>query len=664
MRLMDFFIRISLQGTKAAADLRRIAQQGDKARASLDRAGNAAHGYDRRLGQMGRTARTTTQHVGKLLRGMRVGLGGPLGGGIVGGLTSNLGPLTALARLHPAATAAAVALGGFAAALISATPKIKELQDKRADIALALPTRNEDGSQVTREQRKAMLAEVEEMQRKGVSYIVEGRNVLANTLPSEIGQAVEASYKAGFSREEITRGDVIASFVAAQKANPEAAPEDIGRLLAKTKDLVEQSGISHMALIGKVSAVAAATEADPDAVIRALPVAITKAKEFGQTLDDVLTAQILTMDKFPTERQQGRAIEAFFRDVAQGPRKALEGIWKEHNLKSVDENGAFVGWESFVGQLTEMKQKMGNTDFQRFLTKQFDSNTVTFLLGMMEDVDKLATTRELLENQSQDALNASLSEQFDTLSESQRRLDAAQERWAMALDEAGFDTFLAEFNNFLTDMVDFATAVMRGLTATSEAFGLLEKGEFSKAGDRLAKWWNDDPAAAAQSKPAAASVEEAGARAQSAKAIQSDVIKASAEVESVAADAQERIATFKPMLDAAEKFAKAMPLWARAARLGVKAEMLQMLVDMYSMSARFELAGMSMGTSFNRGLQTGFNLSPALAPAAVPRGAASTNTTINNQRYTGVPTREIEKATRQSGQRRARGARTTREGKR
>jgi hypothetical protein len=122
---------------------------------------------------------------------------------------------------------------------------------------------------------------------------------------------------------------------------------------------------------------------------------------------------------------------------------------------------------------------------------------------------------------------------------------------------------------------------------------------------------------------------------------QAAVKETAKEITRLSQEATAQLATFKPLLIAAQKFQQAIVLYVRAARLGVKAELALMVVDAYAAAAQLKLAGAAIGASYNAGIQSGFTGATAVAGAN-----AAGATYVDNRRVIGATPRTVERTAR------------------
>lgn len=688
MRLLDFFIRISLQGSDAARKLREIQQQAAKVKTTLNQAGAAATKAGTGINAMGRNAATANAKLLGLLRTsrMRFGFGGTVGG----------------VALGTSGTLGGIAAAGLATGTVS---RARTLQDERAGHALAL-------GDLPYEEMKRAQADLIKQQERGLVRMVRGVNVLGRVSMTEIAQAQNAMLKAGFENGTKEFTQAVNAFTALKLvAGDEANLEDITKAVAFSGKIAADSGLDQMEASAMLVTAAANTTKEVDDVAKSIARFSGSARNAGISLEDWSTMLTATDDQFQTAVNAGNAFKNFI-EMGQGvaKQKRFKALEAELNIDFFDD-GKFKGFRSLAEQLRKIEKEKGSEFATEYMKSRFgrDGAKIARTFSKLSDTQIRALEVKAAAGSTR-GIDNTLLEQYNTLTSAVAAFNAAWDKLASSLIKAGL---LDSLSSIVLTVAEAFIWLADAIAANPEEFQMLGKAalwllgafvglkillgtwsiarmltQFMRLGTIFRFIWTLGKIllryvimplltglAALLGLPVWVVAAIAAAIAAVAYVIYSywDEIKAGAASawEYLKRKGAEFWAYLSGLFTTGKEYLVGVwnSLWEGIKSVAIGAvnavtEFVSGLIDKIA-EAMQGLVGLADQVGGFKTLATPFGANAMLAGAAVDayRGAQTT-TVNNNQRYTGVPTREIEKATRQSGQRRARGARTTREGKR
>lgn len=666
MKLIDFFIKISLQGSNAVKQLRAIVGEADKAKKALNSVGAAAAKTNK---QVKKNATDTTQSLSRMARAMRVGGGMRIGGAGATGMNIAVGPfLSALSAAPGPLKLLAVAAVAAAVSLRS----LSKIQDAEAANVIAIDPRNADGTKRT----PAEIAKIRRQQRElawdGPELMVNGRNVLRNRSMLENTQDIGAMERAGvkatpkalasFARfsmlgEGVSDDDKAKAAAVASKEAKRRAKEATGGATsgAQFEKFAEQFFNEEL---GKVIKYAGDTNRSVSEAIRAQPKAQALIEEAGLSSSEAFAIQVMNSSVEPTARAASQHINSMLVDMLAGANKKKVKALAEEGTVLFGNDGKFLGLTNFVNEMKELEANGGS--MAEAIKSAFGEENVGPMMNFIRNFDKFAATTKSFDQDPTLAADNAAAAQADTMSGATAGISASFERLMVAVGNVGFDLIfgfladtliflmdtLATFINIIGQVTRPLTEVVLGiintvLSAVKALVGLvwdaLPKGvqetltKISRPSEGLApqnRTDNKKPGAPVTTAAVQAGRVEVAAASKEATVVaeqQTSVVETAKSIAGLATDATSRAQVFMPLMLAARNFQVVMVNYTKAARLGVYAELLRMLADVSGMAGQMQLAGASLGMSFNAGLTEGFGM-----PGAVPAGG-TTNVTINNR---------------------------------
>ena len=387
---------------------------------------------------MARSANRANGALRALFRTSRGRMGNPFSGAGSAGALGGMGQMAAA--------------GGVAGTV----SRMDKLEQSRASLLLALG----DVSAAEAQRQMALLTEA---QRKGVQYMVQGVNVLAGVSMTEISDAQGALLKAGFSLSDVLNGDVVPAFMAVKRvAGDEASVEDIGKMLAKTKAISAEMGITNMQAAASVVSMASDTEFAVDEVARALPRVSGMLRIAGQDLDDFGTIIRVSADKFGSATLAANAASQM---MAFAMRPASKKVNREIDDRlKIDyfADGKFKGWEFVRASLLKIAETDGLEAAQIYATTRFGDRGKLIALDLMQTSEQeLAEARKKAEANSTNAIN-------NTLYARSKTMGAAGERFAASWDKVADALLKAGVNQVILDFIDKLSSGMVWLAGVIE----------------------------------------------------------------------------------------------------------------------------------------------------------------------------------------------------
>lgn len=606
MTLLEFIIKIKLQGAQAARDLGRIKRGADAAKDGLNRAGRAARGANSDLGKTAKAADKATGALAKLMRGVR--MGGGLRIGAIGGFGVSVNPASLLGAASEAIaglSAGAIAIGAavattvtavvlFGKALFDALPEIQKQQTLEANAALAVP-----GNTVA--EKRANMAALRKQAEAGLSRIVDGKDVLTGMPISEIMQLQGELMKAGVSLRDVLQGDLLESLAVIRRADPTADIDKLVEAIAYAGPLAVKSGLNIAEAANMTSAVAAATPYKLEEVAGALATVSPLAKSTGVNLNEMAAFMTMASGGFASAKQNATAMQNVLNKFTFTPKiKFVEELEAKHNITYRTKDGAIKNILEIDAMLRDLKQNVNQADFDKYLLKRFDKNGKRFWLEVLSADDEARKQAFKIVQSGGSASEFAALMRAESIEGAKANRAAASEEFAAAADELGVDSMSNWWDNWMAGVSRAAAGMVRGEKFKYEGmdFGVRnrEKDTEPKAGKKKAA------AAPRQTAKTVAASKQAAAET---KALQASVIADAGKIESAHKSAQQKAQMFAPLLRAAEGFAKALPLWVRSARLGVQSELLMMVNSINAMASKFEMAGHNVSSSFARGFNAG-----------------------------------------------------------
>lgn len=674
MTLLDFIIKIRLQGGQAARELRNVLRSADKTKAGLNRVGGAARGVDKDLKRVGKGAKDATSNLAKLFRSVRVGGGinlaglGGFGGSVnLGGLA---GALRGLGPLGAAAGATAVLLVGLGVAAEKAIAALRKLEDAEAQRRAGMDPTNADGTEKSKAQLDAENAALTKQAFKPIVLERHGKNVFRHVGAIEKTLAQEAQLKAGILMEEMN-DTVVSGFLLGQQLAPDASERDMAKLTEKAFNAAKQQAAKtgenvdelYLDMVASVSLLANKTSLDMTEAIRLVPKATTLATQLGISFKDALAAISVLNIMEPTGKVTADAFQNILKSAMVIPDK-LVAVEEALGISFRRADGTMMNVIEIIDELAEAQEKMGAVEFDRYTKKRFGK-------GLMDEINYMIEHRE-------EFVKAQESFQTDALAAATNAAAAAAD--AISASEKGFQTASDDFwssigrNSGIGDayknIVDGMSDTIRGWTQGMNERGTLEEQIIASdqkvlaANKRRNKWLKENlgftlfqetgfkggeskaaPAKKGFSTPAKAqNLVDTRKLQEEVKSNQSQIKGMATEVAKIGADAKAQVQLFAPMLRAAQSFASSLRSYMAAARSGAQAELLNLLASLYRMEPQFASAGSMLGRAFSSALALEMSratlATQSISPAAFGNGAGAVYN--DNRVINGATPRQVE----------------------
>ena len=656
MTLLEFIIKIVLRSGTAVQQLQKLNTASARAKAGLNSVGKAAAAADKKVGRAGKTAAKSQGLFTKLARSVRIG--GGMRVGSVAGVGAQFAPNAVLGALGALPTPL-IALAAAAGAAAVAVGALADLDKKRAAAVIGMSTTSVPATRV-------QLAQLAAQQRAGLTMRgSRGQNILGSVGMADIAQMQGELLKAGISITDVLKGDLLNALGALRVADPEVPIENLITAIANAGPVATATGGSITDAAYSLSALASGTKFSMKEVSTAIATVAPQAKSMGVSISTLTQLMLLGEEGFSSAAKEATGLRSVLSKLNITPKTKQVTLDEAKYGIDYTKDGKAKDLFDVRAMLLDVQSKMTPTEFERYLTQRFMKEGKQFWLAFLAQTPEAVKTAKAQAGRGEQAATIAAEISSETSSARVSELKNKFLSFLEGLRDAGLGTLF----NFIVDgiialldaltvavnmighvtrpIIDVIDGVIRTVFEFIEWIGkkvwnLLPAGvqktlrELASNAKGLGAAVSNQKAETPAEKLAAVSA--ANSEAKSAADNQKQVLAAATEVNQVAETAKNNAKQFAPLVKAAQAFRDAMVLWTRAARLGVQAELLQMVAMVYKMASQFELAGRAVGASFNLGLQSGF--------AGI--GAGTTVVNNNNQRYAGVTPQVLDKHVKRS----------------
>lgn len=660
MRLLDFFIRLSLQGGNTAAQLRAITAAATKARKELDGVGAATKRANRAATQSKKGFLATALRSVRLGGGARIGQSGFLGAELAPGTL-----MSALTRLPPPLMALAAAAGAAAVAVGA----LARLDKARAKQAIGIGAASVGAT-------KAQMAQLAAQQREGLFKAgSKGQNVLGSVGMTDIAEMQGELLKAGVTIDDVLNGKLLGALATLRVADPDVPIENLIQAVANAGPVAEATGQTIDQAAYALSALASGTKFSMQEVSTAIATVAPNARSAGVSINELSQLMMLGEEGFASAAREAQALRSIitkiditpFTKLASGEKLAL--FEQRMGLSFQTAQGTTRSIFEIGEQLRGLQGKLTEVQFSEYLTKRFQKEGRQFWLAFLNQSPKDIEAARVKAGQGENVAAIAAEIGSET---SMAKLEGVKNKGLKFLEvlrDAGLGTLFNFILDALGALLDIITPILGaighvtrfiidGITGLVRIFGdglvNMVKPLYNLLPDSAKKFLKGlagpsgafgglaatlDAKNAKTPEQRTAAVAKQADLASKTKTVQDNVLSQAADVKKIAEEASQKASAFEPLLRAAEVFARGMTAFTKAARFGVQAELLLMLADIYNMAAQFMRAGQVLGQSFNMGMQNGFALAGA--------GVGGVTNYYDNRQVHGASSHEVTRLSTQ-----------------